>query len=163
MDECFDGKIHPGIVKITDKLTISHLYRLITAAGGQGSEAEKMLSKQQHPPVRIHTGIFHNTIAHLRYITRLYPPTEHDIRSVGVWLHIYNQHATYSIMPLCPSSTLQAPQSMPHILEGKKEKEHLGWADVYGFQFLDPLETILKSKIHAVHYTCYPSKVLTSC
>ena len=68
---------------------------------------------------------------------------------------------------MCPSSTLkQAPRSMPHILEGKKEKEHLGWADVYGFQFLDPLETILKSKIHtvhAVHYTCYPSKVLTSC
>ena len=68
-----------------------------------------------------------------------------------VWVfgftYMYNQYATYSTKLLCPSSTLkQAPLSMSHILEGKKEKERLGWADVYGFQFLDPLETILKEQ-----------------
>ena len=150
-------------MKITEKPRTENLTSLHidTAAGGQGSEAEKMLSKQQHPPVRIHTGIFHNTIAHLRYITRLYPPTEHDIRSVGVWLHIYNQHATYSTQLWFPSSTLkQAPCSMSHILE--RRREYLGSADMYSFKFVGPLETIRKRKVHALHYTCYSSKVLTS-
>ena len=87
MDECFDGKIHPGIVKITEKLTISHLYRLITAAGGQGSEAEKMLSQQQHPPVRINTGIFNNTIAHLRCI--ISTPIEQNLIS-EVWVFVFS-------------------------------------------------------------------------
>ena len=86
--------------------------------------------------------------------------TEHDIRSVGVSLHTYNTHATYQTMSLCSLRILkQVLRSMSHILE--RRKEYLGSADMYSFKCVTPLETI--PKIRAVHYTCYPNKVLTSC
>jgi len=84
-------------------------------------------------------GLSNESTECLRCIKDYTHRTEHVIRSVGVWLLTYNQHATYQTMELCPLSILwQVPRSMSHILVRKKE--YLGSADMYSFRFVGPLE-----------------------
>ena len=52
---------------------IFHICTHCTAVGGWGSVAERMLSQQQQPPVRINMGISNESTECLRCIHRLHP------------------------------------------------------------------------------------------
>ena len=53
--------------------------------------------------------------------------------------------------------------SMLNVPYSGKDKGIFGLSRHVRFKCVGPLETILQRKIRAVHYTCYPSKVLRSC
>ena len=86
--------------------------------------------------------------------SQVHPKNTHTeqnvIRSVCVWLHTYNQHATSQTMALCPLSILeQVLCSMSHILE--RTKEYLGSADMYALNVLVHLKPFYRGRY--VQYT----------
>ena len=101
----------------SQELNISHLYSFIAAVGGWRSDSERMLSPQQHPPVRSNIGVISNESTEcLKCIPRLHP--QNMIRSVHGRLasHIEStsklpDRVNVSLEYLQASSTLNVPYS----------------------------------------------------